>query len=319
MREVSLVFGAVGLGKRRETARLGEGMKKLVLLTALVAGAAFTPQAFATTFQVSITHAGFVPNNLQVRVGDTVVWTNADTRDRQVASKPAGFTSPVLHPGNTFPFTYMKVGKFDYQDALVKGQKGTVRVAAAAAVGDISIAAKPGIVTYGRATTLSGVVSSHQAGEKVTVFGRTCGQTFTRITDVTTTTGGAWTFTVKPLNHTAYRAQWKSFTSADVTVRVRPRLTLARLAPHRFRARVFAAQSFAGKAVAFQRWNATRKVWVRVRWVTLVDTGTGIDPTVISGRSFRSKIATGRRVRLTMGPVVAGSCYLPNRSNVIFS
>lgn len=83
--------------------------------------------------------------------------------------------------------------------------------------------------------------------------------------------------------------------------------------------RVFAAQSFAGKAVAFQRFNATKRRWVRVRWVILVDTGAGIDPTAISGRTFTSRVRAGLRVRVVMGPVAAGSCYLPNRSNVIRS
>jgi len=53
--------------------------------------------------------------------------------------------------------------------------------------------------------------------------------------------------------------------------------------------------------------------------VRLVDTGLGVDPTVISGRSFRSSVAAGRRVRIRMGATVAGTCYLPNSSNAIFS
>jgi hypothetical protein len=102
-------------------------------------------------------------------------------------------------------------------------------------------------------------------------------------------------------------------------VRSAPRITLGKLAPHRYRVRVYAAESFAGKAVVFQRWNATRKAWVRVKSVTLVDTGLGVAPTVVAGRDFRSAIAVGKRVRIVMGQLVAGSCYVANRSGVIRS
>jgi len=53
--------------------------------------------------------------------------------------------------------------------------------------------------------------------------------------------------------------------------------------------------------------------------VTLVDTGLGADPTVISGRDFRSGIAKGKRVRIRMGQIVAGTCYLANVSGTIRS
>ena len=57
----------------------------IVLVTAIVAlGAA--PQALAATVGVSITRAGFVPQTVNVRVGDTVTWTNNDTITHQVVS-----------------------------------------------------------------------------------------------------------------------------------------------------------------------------------------------------------------------------------------
>jgi len=102
-------------------------------------------------------------------------------------------------------------------------------------------------------------------------------------------------------------------------VRVKPRLSLAKLAAHKYRVRVFAAESFAGKAVVFQRWNATRRAWVRVKTVTLTDTGLGVAPTVISGRDFRSRIAAGKRVRVFLSQLVAGTCYVANTSGVIRS
>jgi hypothetical protein len=50
-------------------------------------GAALIPAAAAktaATTSVSITAAGFMPKNISVNDGDTVKWTNADTKNHQV-------------------------------------------------------------------------------------------------------------------------------------------------------------------------------------------------------------------------------------------
>jgi plastocyanin len=272
----------------------------------------------ATTIQVSITRVGFVPATVTVKTGDTVVWTNADTRNRQVVSEDAGFASPVLRPTETFSFTFNRTGRFRYEDPLVSPrQRGTVVVEAADTV---TLAAQPKIVRYGRATVLSGKVSTGRANETVSIFSQRCRDSgFSKVGETKTTTDGVWMFQTKPLDRTNFRAQWGSVNSDPALVRVRPRIGLAKLGPHRYRVRVFAAQSFAGRSVKFQRWNATRRVWVHVRWVVLRDTGLGVEPTMISGRNFRSSIRAGKRVRIRMGPTVAGTCYLPSSSNVIFS
>ena len=297
------------------------GMKKIALLITFAAAVALAPLSSgstAATVQVSITAAGFVPATVTVKRGDTVVWTNADTRNRQVVSQAAAFASPVLRPTQTFSFTFNRAGRFRYEDPLVSPrQRGTVIVEAADTV---TLAAEPKIVRYGRSTVLSGRISTARANETVSIFSQRCRDTsFTKIGEAKTEANGTWTFGTKPLDRTSFRAQWGSANSDPALVRVRPRITLAKLASHRYRVRVFAAQSFAGRSVSFQRWNAVRRVWVHVRWVRLVDTGLGVDPTVISGRNFRSSIRPGRRVRIRMGPTVAGTCYLPNSSNAIFS
>jgi len=239
-------------------------MKRIVLLSVVAVVVAFAPGSTAATHQVSITAAGFVPNALTVAVGDTVTWTNADTRNRRIVSAQAGFTSPVLTPTQTFSFTFTKAGRYRYEDSTVQPrQRGTITVRAGAAT--VSIAAAPKTVTFGRSTVLSGKVSSGRAGEKLTIAAKRCrDNAFKKVGDVTTTTDGAWSFTTKPLDHTTYRAQWGGATN-DAAVRERPRISLAKIAAHKFRVRVFAAESFAGKAVAFQRWNATRRAWVRAR------------------------------------------------------
>ena len=296
-------------------------MKRIVLLITFAAAVALAPLSSgstAATIQVSLTRVGFVPSAVTVNTGDTVVWTNADTRNRQVVSQAAGFASPVLRPTETFAVTFTKTGRFRYEDPLVSPrQRGTVTVRAADSV---TLGAQPKIVRFGRATVLSGKTSTARANETVSVFSQRCRDTsFSKIGETKTAADGTWTFQTKPLDRSNFRAQWDSLNSDPALVRVRPRITLAKLAPHRYRVRVHAAQSFAGRSVSFQRWNATRRVWVHVRSVVLRDTGLGIEPTEISGRAFRSSIRAGKKVRIRMGQTVAGACYLSSSSNVILS
>jgi plastocyanin len=293
-------------------------MKRIALFIIVAAAVSAVPGSSAATVQVAITPTGFVPDAVTIAVNDTVTWTNADTRNRRVVSTDAPFTSPVLAPGQTFSFTFTKLGRFRYEDPSVSPrQRGTVTVRRN--VDSVTIAAQPKTVVYGRSTVLSGKTSLARAGEKVTISAKRCrANAFAKVGEAMTASDGSWSFPTKPLDHTTYRAQWGAATG-EAAVRARPRITLRKLAPHRYRVRVFAAESFAARSVTFQRWNATRRVWVRVRSVTLVDTGLGVDPTVISGRDFRSRIAAGKRVRISMSQTVAGSCYLANRSGVIRS
>ena len=293
-------------------------MKKILLLITLAAAVAVVPGSTAATHQVAITATGLNPNSITIAVGDTVTWTNTDTRNRRVVSNDAPFTSPVLAPSQTFSFAFTKAGRFRYEDPSVQPrQRGTVVVRTVE--GTVTIAAQPNTLTYGRSTALAGKIGTARSGQRVTILARRCrDNNYTRIGDATTAADGSWTFQTKPLDNTAYRAQWTGATS-DAAVRTAPRITLAKLAAHKYRVRLYAAESYAGKALVFQRWNATRRAWVRVRSVTLVDTGLGAAPTVVAGRDFRSSIAAGKRVRISLSQLVAGSCYLGKQSNVIRS
>jgi plastocyanin len=292
-------------------------MKKMFAFGATMLALVVAAPAQAATVPVSITRAGFVPSPANIRVGDTVVWTNVDTQDHQVvrADSPERFASPVLRPGGTFAHTFSQAGRFRYEDPLVRPRlRGTIVVEAAAP--SVTLAASPRTATYGRATTLSGRLSTGASGEKVSLFARPCGGTFVRVGDTETTTGGAFTFTHKPLKNTAYRVQWKGTDSAAVTVKVRPRVKLAKIAPRKFRVRVFAASSFAGKLAVVQRFDSVRGVWVRVRLVTLRAAG-GTAPTVVSAATFSMRAAAGAKLRILLTQAQVGACYVASRSNVV--
>src|SRR5437764_910615 len=99
----------------------GDFMRRLLLIplaAAVLALGANASASTAATKYVSITRTAFVPASVSVYAGDSVTWTNSDTINHQVVSQSAGFASSILKPNQTFSFTFGKVGKFSYRDAL---------------------------------------------------------------------------------------------------------------------------------------------------------------------------------------------------------
>ena len=292
--------------------------KNMILLLLAALAVVLTPAATATTSKtvaVSITRVAFVPKTVTINVNDVVKWTNRDTVNHQVACAKCPFTSPVLKPGDSFSHTFKKVGKFDIRDRLRKALKGTVTVKAPPK--SVSLSAKPSVVTYRSTTKLSGAVSNQQAGEKVLILGKECGQpAFTQLLSVDTTTHGNYSTRVAPLRNTVYQAKWRASTSTAVSVRVRPKIGLRKVGAHKFRVRVRAAQSFAGKRVVFQRFRAATDTWVKVRRVKLKEIRT-VGATVISGKTFKARVRHGRMVRIKMKSRTAAPCYLGAVSNTV--
>jgi len=302
-------------------------MRKALITAVAVTSLVIVGAAGAKTVVVSITKNGYVPKAVTVAVGDTVQFTNSDTVAHQVLFKTTtGVTCTpnplVLQPAGTGTCTFASPGTFTYSDPNVKGNtfRGTVTVTGQVPAETLTLSAKPRTVVYGGKVTLTGTLSNQKVGEKVDVLATACGQTAaTKVTTVQTTTGGAFTAVVQPLKNTVYSVKVKNTSSQAVTVKVRPRLRLGKVASHRYSLRVFAAQSFAGKYGTFQRYNGTLRRWVKVKRVLLRANSTGIAPTVISSVSFRSTIKPRLKVRVILPQLQVGSCYLSGRSNVILS
>lgn len=296
-------------------------MRRLLMVLA-VAGV-ITATAFAATVTVTITKAGYVPASSTIAAGDTVQFTNADTTAHQVTFKSStGLScSPnplVLQPGQSGSCTFQTAGTYTYSDPNAKGNtyRGTVTVTGTQG-GALTLSAAPKRVVFGQTVTLSGVDASHRTGENVDIWAQPCGGTNAKVATVQTTTNGAFTAGVQPLKNTTYTARLKNATSAAATVSVRPRIRLGKVAPHRYSARVSAADSFAGKTATFQRYNGTR--WIAVKSIVLRASSTGVAPTVVSAVSFRSSIRAGIRVRVVLSQAQVGGCYLAGISNAIRS
>jgi plastocyanin len=288
-------------------------MKRLLLIAVAVPVFLLTP-AFAATKAVDITSRGFSPNKVTIALGDTVTWTNKDTVVHQVVADQAKFTSsPMLQAGQSYSFTFTKSGVFTYHDGVRTNRKGTVTVKPG-----VSLTATPPTITYGASTTLGGNVSSAAAGETVTVNAQECGKTaFTKVATVKSTANGAWTYVAKPMINTIYQAEWVKAKSAQVTVKVGPKVVLKRIRTRRFSATVTANTSFVGKYVVLQRFVASRRAWKTLKRVTLRTVKPGTAPSMISSAGFRARVARRTRLRLLLTQAQAGACYGPARSRAI--
>lgn len=78
-------------------------------------GATEVPADAVATNVVEITDFKFMPENIKVKVGDTVTWTNNDTVRHNVAGVdnelPEG---PLLSQGETYTYTFTKPGVYNY-------------------------------------------------------------------------------------------------------------------------------------------------------------------------------------------------------------
>jgi plastocyanin len=266
----------------------------------------FTTVASAATVDVRITKSGFSPRTLTVNFGDTVQWRNTDTVNHQVVANNGAFASPIMPPGTTYKFTFRSSGRFPYHDGLKPSNTGTITVKGPPP--SLTLGASVPIIVYGASIQLTGVISTHKAGETVNLVAQQYGAAVTGLGTVQTGSGGAFAMTVTPTVFTAYQASWSGATSQQITVQVKPKVTFLPLA-RRFVTRVTAGRSFAGRHVFLQRRSPFGQ-WVTMRKLTLGP---------LSGRVFSIARRRGLgfdtyRVYLTVNQ--AGLGYLDGASGI---
>jgi hypothetical protein len=193
----------------------------------------------------------------------------------------------------------------------------TLVAVAAAAPPSLTLTATPNVVTYGGTTKLAGVLSTHKAGEAISIQAQPCGKpNFGSIADAKTTTGGAFSFTAQPTMNTTYRAKFKGATSPAVAVTVKPLLRLKKLTSARYRARITAGISFAGKYVNLQRFNSSTGRWRTVTRITFkTGQASGPAPTTVSTGTKKVRLKHRIKLRLMLPQAQAGACYASTTSN----
>ncbi len=284
-------------------------MRKLVLLAvagaALVLTGASLPAA-SVTKTVKITSTAFSPATVTIATADAVKWTNKDTKTHQVVANNGAFASPIIAAGHAWTHRFNTAGTYKYHDALHPALTGKVVVTGPPP--DVTIGAALPIITYGDTTTVSGLVSSKQAGETVTVYSQPYGAVSQQLlATLLTGTNGAWALTVTPALLTSYQAHWKSTLSAPIMVAVHPHVAFS--AGRRYAAvKVKAGRSMQGRKVYIQRFTRFHE-WVKIRKVVLNGN---------SGARFRLRLSPGRytlRAYITINQ--AGAGYLDGASHTI--
>ena len=76
-----------------------------------------------------LTTAAFVPNPVNIKVGDSVNWVNNDSiAHTSTANNGTTFNSGTIAPGGSFKATFNTAGSFQYHCAFHPGMVGTVTV-----------------------------------------------------------------------------------------------------------------------------------------------------------------------------------------------
>ena len=70
------------------------------------------------THTVTIDAAQFSPAELEVRIGDTIVWVNKDILAHTATSASGGFDSKVIETGKSWKFVARTKGDFPYTCAF---------------------------------------------------------------------------------------------------------------------------------------------------------------------------------------------------------
>ncbi len=78
----------------------------------------------ATEHQITINNSGFEPPEINIKIKDTVTWTNQDTEHHTVAG--GIFDSGDLEPGETYSKTFNKIGTLNYLCNYHPSEKGKV-------------------------------------------------------------------------------------------------------------------------------------------------------------------------------------------------
>lgn len=103
-------------------------------MTAAVAAWTAPPPAYDHV--VRILDMNYSPDNLEIAIGDKVIWKNFDTKDHTataqfwptVPQEQPYFDSGPIGSGGTFEFIFVKEGTYRYVCSFTPGLRGTIVV-----------------------------------------------------------------------------------------------------------------------------------------------------------------------------------------------
>jgi plastocyanin len=289
-------------------------MRKLIALTAAACALWAVPAAIAVPQNVLIAPTGFNPSSVTIEAGETVTWRNTDAQAHRVVVQNTS-CNLSLQPAQSSSCEFNTAGRFNYSDPGESGSgfRGTIEVESAPTRG-VTLTTTRSTVLFGDSITLSGTVSSRQAGQPVTITVDPAGEPPRRI-EVETAAGGAWSLRAQPRIRTLYRASWRNSTSEARTVLVRPRVSLKKVGRNAFTVIVVAAESFAGERVDIRRQRSRRNVTLVTATRVILRENPRTDTT--AQRTFRLRVRRGFRLRAFLSASVAAPNYASSQSNII--
>jgi hypothetical protein len=180
--------------------------------------------------------------------------------------------------------------------------------------------ARPAILRWAEAATITGGVGSGQAQIDVYIDGQTCGDgRWEVISGAHTGPGGGFTAELGAGINLLVRARAEGATSNVVKVQQRPSVTLQQRPRGTFWVNVNAGRSFWKKRVVLQRYIPSSRTWRNVRGAVLADSGSrpGSAFTWSQTEKFRQPLARGTLVRATLPLTQAKPCYAAGYSNLL--
>ena len=229
-------------------------IRAVLAVSAVLVVAAGVPVAEGGPGQVrEVTMPGkaFAPGRIQVLIGDTVVWHNADSTNHTVTADEDGFDSGFIAPGLTFAQAFTKSGKVLYHCSIHRFMRGEVVIVPVA----LSAPGEP--VSSGGRVVLQGLAPTGTAKVIVKQTGKT-GRVVARVAPAA---DGSFTVPMRAYRPENFTALAKGLASPAVHVAVAPKVR-ARRSGHVVLAS--AAPGRPGARVALQRYVRERFAWQTV-------------------------------------------------------
>lgn len=226
-----------------------------MLAATLVGCATLAATAGSATTQVAeVTMPGklFAPRDLDVLVGTTVTWRNADATTHTVTEDEDEFDSGFVRPGGMFSTKFSEQGTFVYHCTIHRFMQGAVYVFRIVLRGP----AEP--LPAGKRTRLEGIAP---AGTTEVVLERVSPGPRVIVGRATPGLDGVFSFGVRAPEPRSYRVRTASASSPVVRVRAAPRVAIARRGSA---IAVSARPARAGSRVALQVYDRERFDFVTV-------------------------------------------------------